>query len=51
MEQAETCVICGKPDSGGDLGLWLVDSERRTVHVACWIATHERATGDEIPPA
>ena len=47
MEQVDTCCICGKPDSVGNLSLWLVNSERRTVHVACWIEAHERATRDE----
>jgi hypothetical protein len=47
MEQIETCFICGKPDSVRDLGLWFVNLERRPVHVACWIATYEAATGDD----
>jgi hypothetical protein len=45
MAQPETCVLCGKPASAGDVGVWFVNSQRRLVHTACWIAAHERATG------
>jgi hypothetical protein len=51
MEQVEKCFICGKPDSPSNFGLWLVNTERRTVHVACWIATYESARGDANPAA
>ena len=43
----ETCCICGNADSVRNLGLWFVNSERRTVHVTCWITAHETATGDQ----
>ena len=51
MEQVEKCFICGKPDSPGNFGVWLVNAEQRTVHVACWVATYETAEGDEHPVA
>lgn len=47
MEQVETCFVCGKSEPMRDLGVWFVKSERRPVHVACWIAAHEAPTGDE----
>jgi hypothetical protein len=47
MAQPETCVLCGKPASAGDVGVWFVNSQRRLVHTACWIAAHERATGGQ----
>jgi hypothetical protein len=47
MEQVERCFLCGQSDSAGNLGLWVVNSEQRTVHLGCWIATHERARGDD----
>ena len=46
MEHVETCFLCGKQDTPRNLGLWLVNSERRTVHVACWIAARETSNGD-----
>jgi len=46
-ERLETCCICGKVDSVQHLGLWLVNSERRAVRLACWISAHETTTGDE----
>ena len=47
MEHVETCYLCGKPDTPRNLGLWLVNSERRTVHVACWITAREASNGDK----
>lgn len=38
MEHTETCVICGRLDVPSNLSVWFVKSERRTVHVDCWIA-------------
>jgi hypothetical protein len=48
MEQVEKCFICGKSDPAGNFGLWVVNTERRTVHVGCWIAIYENAKGDEL---
>jgi hypothetical protein len=47
MEQIETCFICGKSDSVRNLGLWFVNTERRTVHVECWVTAHEPRMGGE----
>ena len=47
MKQVETCFLCGQSDSAGNLGLWVVNSEQRTVHLGCWSATQERARGDD----
>lgn len=41
MDTAETCFICGKRSQvANDLVTWFVESGRRTVHTACWIATY-----------
>ena len=48
MEQVEKCFICGKPDSPGNFGLWLVNTEPRVVHVGCWIAIYDNPKEDEF---
>ena len=50
MEQTETCFICRASDDASNLCVWFVNSQRRTVHIACWIATYQRlgsTTGEE----
>ena len=51
MEPVETCCICGESDSVRELGIWFVNSERRPVHVACWITAHETPPRDETTAA
>jgi hypothetical protein len=39
----ETCFLCRTADHSRNLGLWLVNDEKRPVHLDCWLAAYARA--------
>jgi hypothetical protein len=40
VESGETCAICGKADPDDRLVGWYVGTERRAVHLECWLEQH-----------
>jgi hypothetical protein len=40
VERVETCAICGQPDAADRLIGWYVGTERRAVHIECWLRAH-----------
>lgn len=42
MKALELCYFCGKSDHEGPLVPWFVQTDRLSVHMACFLAAYER---------
>jgi hypothetical protein len=40
MESAEKCYFCGNSDRDARIVPWLVQTERRSIHMACFLAAY-----------
>ena len=37
----DICILCRAADHSRNLGLWLVNDEKKLVHLDCWLAAYD----------
>jgi hypothetical protein len=42
MEPSEVCYFCGKSDREGRIVPWFVQTERRSIHMPCFLVAYGR---------
>ena len=50
MEAAEKCYFCGNSDRAARIVPWFVQTERRTIHMACLLAAYRSHSDRESSP-